>query len=400
MTKEFFEQLNIRRSLRAVILAVLLGCLNLLFFSVSIINQLTLIFQFCCLAALFVINRKSLTSKYRNFIASVCIISFLHSVLNGSGFGTVTNFINIILAFSMLTSMSYESKLMKKFDSIILLVLIAVLLIYSKKEGVYYIPIFLSPTQANSNLFLNPNGYATIALICGMLSTVVISRLDLEFARTKFALGVISFVIFGTVIYFTQARTSLVCFVIFEILCLFYTLFYTQAGKSFKRNTVFKGIVLSLLLSFAVAGIYMFLFAVVDDNFEILGKNIFTLRPQIWQDAFKQLSKSPIIGISNDYAFYGTYLNAHNGFIAILAYFGIIPFICFMIIICKGYFSTAQPDYVFNIYKCFAVAVLFFLSTFEAFMLDGNFYYLLLPILLCKEKVNDTKNNSLLLVRE
>lgn len=400
MSKQFYEQLNIKRSLRAVFLAVLVGCFNILFFSVSIINQITLIIQFCCLATVFVINRNLLTTKYKVFIASVCIISFLHSVLNGSGFGTVINFINIILAFSTLTSLSYERKLIRKIDSLILLALIALLLIYAKKEGVYYLPIFLSATQANSNLFLNPNGYATIALISGMLTTVVISRLNFEFARTKYALGAISFIIFVTVIYFTQARTSLVCYVAFEALCLFYSLFYTQAGKSFKRNTVFKGIVASLILSFAVVGIYMLLFAVLDNNFEILGKNIFTGRPQIWQDAFKQLSKSPIIGISNTYLFLDSYLNAHNGFIAILSYFGILPFICFIVIICKGYFSTNQTEYVFNVYKCFAVAVLFFLSTFETFMLDGNFYFLLLPILLCKEKVNDTKNNSLLLVRE
>lgn len=387
------QQINQRRTIWTMAVVIFIGCLNLLLLANSSFSQTTLLLQLCCLFIAFALNCYS--TKYLVLVFITCVLCAINSIVNGSGFGSVVNFINLILLFAILGCTYLNPKSLKRFDLLSFILLIIILVIYSKKQGIEYI------SRLNSASIMNPNGYATIVLSCGMLANIIISRFKIKTNFMRLVLAFASFAVFAIILYKTGARTSLGCYLIYEVLCLFYFVFYKRHNRRFKDKTVLKGIVFSLFISFAVVGIYLLLYKVLDADFMILGKKLFSGRQNVWNDAFEQIKNNLIFGISNHYKFVGIYLNAHNGFIAVLAYFGIIPFLLFIYIICKSF--SAKPSengFNYNVYKCFAIAIFFFVSTFESFILDGTFYFLMLPFLLNKEKDNDTKDDSLLLVRE
>lgn len=386
------QQINQRRTIWAMVVVIFVGCLNLLLLASSSFSQITLILQLCCLFIAFALNCYS--AKYLVLVFITCILCAVNSIVNGSSFGSVVNFINLILSFAILGCTYLNTKILKRFDLLSFILLIIILIIYSKKQDVEYV------SRLNSESVMNPNGYATIVLACGMLVNVIISRLRIKSNFMRFALAFLSLAVFAIVLYKTGARTSLGCYFIYEALCLYYFVLYKSRNRCFRDKTIFKGIVFSLIISFTVVGIYLLLYKLLDADFMILGKKLFSGRQNIWNDAFEQIKSNLIFGIPNHYKFAGIYLNAHNGFIAVLAYFGIIPFLLFIYIICKSFSAKpSETKFNYNVYKCFAVAIFFFVSTFESFILDGTFYFLMLPFLLNKEKDNDTKEDSLLLVR-
>lgn len=387
------QEINQKRTLWAMAVVIFVGCLNLIMLANSSFTQITLLIQLCCLFIAFALNCYS--TKYLILVFITCTLCAINAIINGSGYGSVVNFINLVLSFAIFGCTFLNTKSLKRFDIFSFILLIIIMIIYSKKQGIEYISRF------NSASVMNPNGYATIVLACGMLANIIISKLRIKSEVIQIIFALLSFVIFTFLLYKTGARTSLGCFFIYEVLCLFYYVFYKRRKRRFKDKTVLKGIIVSIIISFAVVAIYLLLYKLLDENFMILGKKLFSGREIVWNDAFEQIKNNFIFGISNSYQFMGTFQNAHNGFIAILAYFGIVPFGLFLYIIYKSFAaSPSKNEFNYDVYKCFAVAVFFFVSTFEAFILDGTFYFLLIPFLINKERTHDTEDNSLLLVRE
>lgn len=393
MNQTFKREINQKRTLWAMAFAIIVGCLNFIMFSSSSFTQISLILQFVCLLVAFALNCYS--TRYLVLVFITCSLCIINSMVNGSGYGSAVNFINLILSFAILCSAQLNLNKLKKFDLFFFIMLSIILVIYSKKQGIYYVSLF------NSENIMNPNGYATIVLACGMLVNIILSRLRIKTNFIRFILASVSFAVFAIVLYKTGARTSLGCYFIYEVLCLYYFVLYKSRNRRFKDKTVFKGIVFSLIISFVAVGAYLILYQITDADFMILGKKLFSGRQNVWNDAFEQIKNNLIFGISNTHLFAGEYLNAHNGFIAILSYFGIVPFILFIYIVCKSFAAAPSKNgFNYNVYKCFAVAIFFLVSTFESFIIDGTFYFLIIPFLLNKEKYNDTKDDSLLLVRE
>lgn len=169
---------------------------------------------------------------------------------------------------------------------------------------------------------------------CGlMLSMLFFAGVSKYVSERKISLLIFSVVCF-LVQFLFLCRTALMGEAIFLV-----GLLITRARKkTFRRSTVFWTIFLFSIGGVIFAWLYAdVLFSAVGyGKITILGKDLFTGRQAIWQNALQRIRNNPIFGVGGQLGvgedeIADSLENAHNQPLGILAAFGLLPFLFFYV---------------------------------------------------------------------
>lgn len=369
-----------------IVLMWMVSICNFIIFKNYAVEQIVLLSSavFSTLAVIPILYRKSEVIALSHFI--VLLFPFISALANGSGLGSMICMVNLFNILFLAREFTLTQKQHKILSLIVYFSTLFIMLLYIKKSGIMYVNII-------SGTDLNPNGYATIGLINAIIAVNVIINLKVK-NKTKYILNILYAFISIFILINTGARTSMVALLCYYILSL---IFYKK--KSFKKPELL--VIIFMICCFLFAFVYVFIHDYVSPDLEILGKKLFTGRQKIWLDIFNRLKTDWLFGFSNQVAFNDKWVNTHNAYLAIWGNLGILTFISFMIYLFysqKGKIKNCR----YNKHMYFAVFVMLFISTFEVFLLDGNYYFLVIPIFINKveAKESDKQDNPLLLVWE
>lgn len=313
----------------------------------------------------FIVMALALFSTFLVLISFVCIRQFIKNsiktlwivlfaifavsyFLHGSGVEYFVNTITLFMLVPIIPFIKIKSKTGNIF--LILYVIYCFLLIL-------FAPRIDEP--ANGVIEVNTNGssYAMFYLLCFMLilSTKVNNKI------VPVGISIIAFVfqlIFG-------GRSALIGTILFIIYILFV-----------KRLNITRRKICSIQFVLCLAGIvFAYVYSVI--LFEIIGhgqvlifgKDIFTGRQSIWQEAFIRLSDSVLFGIGNtlNVANYVGVVNLHNQMMGYLVCFGV----CFAFIIMWLISLSIGEIYKKGGTNC--VVILLLVSTITSYF-ETNFY--------------------------
>lgn len=367
-----------------IVLMWLVCVANFIVFRNRTLEQIVLICSaiFSSFAVVSVLSRQSEVKIATHFI--VLLLPLISTLANGSGFGSMLNMINLFNIILLAKEFPLSKKHYDWLGIITYLTTLGLLLLFFKKDGIMYDNIINGTEQ-------NPNGYASICLINAIIACSLISRLSNT--KLKISLNFIYAVIMLIVIYNTKARTSFIALILYYLICLVFA-----KKRSFKRPEwlVIGFLVCCMIVTIAYTIIYHF----VGDEFLIFGKKLYSGRQLIWTEIFKMLETDWLFGFSNSIKLVEWY-NTHNAYLAIWGNLGILTFVAFLIYLFYSQ-KTSYGKNCYDRYMYFGIFAVLFLSTFEVFLLDGNYYFLVLPLLINKVEVKsgDKQNYSLLLVWE
>jgi O-antigen ligase len=104
----------------------------------------------------------------------------------------------------------------------------------------------------------------------------------------------------------------------------------------------------------------------------VYGKNFFSGRQGVWQEALDLIQENFFFGNDNSYMFNNKMASAHNSLLALLFMFGIVPTIIAIVVMFRTYKYAAQRGTPLAIKLIFCCI---FIMTFETLLTDANTYY-------------------------
>lgn len=294
----------------------------------------------------FVIIGIFLDKKIRlNRLGYVLIVSIYYIValkINNGGIGSAFTFvvpIIMLFAFERASFTLFHEKIIKG--------MCIVLLIFSFIQSY----IYASDWWYFRFNAINPNTmgmYTEFAIMCWL----AFSDIRLEKLITALILLTIAIV---TLINFEARAGLLIVFVyIFGIM-------FPQ--RAVTKKSILFFMIASTILGLAIPFIYISLFR-NGVQYEILGKNLYTGRENIWLNMMEKLSMNKnawLFGLGSKTTFYyDHYTNIHNNFFAVIVDFGIIGFVLFYGMLLKQVFSIKH----FENRKICKLVIMFICYTF------------------------------------
>ncbi|MGN0797246.1 MAG: O-antigen ligase family protein [Christensenellales bacterium] len=340
----------------------------------------TVLLTICTAVMLF--QRGSISREYVIAVV-VIIIGAVNSIINGSGFGTIVNYANLILLLVYFSTFGISQRQKDVTQSLVIIAILTLLIIFSAQNPVstYYESIFPS---LNDNV-LNPNTVGLLYFFLLVYSIILVNKMPFSIPLKYF----VKIVLFAMIFYLswpTGARTSVVATGLFFVADILNVIPSKRNPVVLQRLYV-VGLVATLLFTL----FYMFLHKITNGNFEILGKNLFTGREVVWQEAYDLLKDNWLIGYDNHYAFLnGRVLNVHNSMLGVWIVLGIIPLIYCIKCIGDGFLMIAKSSRSRT--TMYALFAMLFIMIFETLLTDSDFYlyFVLLFLVSNKERGYDT----------
>lgn len=314
----------------------------------------------CFLVLIFSNLRKGKLSN--NFLLALigAGLAFVSTYINGSGLGSLFTYANLLMFLVLYSEIEITEKQKRTLYFIAMISLLVVVYIFSDLNVInnYYYSIFPEFTA----LRINPNTMGMIVFFLAFYLLYFCRGIKRIFLRRAVYFAVIVIVLYMLVP--SNARTSLFAFLLF--LCMSVLDF----GKR-KKTDSSKLFLILLLMSFFFVFIYIYL----SKNMEgliVFGKNFFSGRQGVWQEALDLIQENFFFGNDNSYMFNNKMASAHNSLLALLFMFGIVPTIIAIVVMFRTYKYAAQRGTPLAIKLIFCCI---FIMTFETLLTDANTYY-------------------------
>ncbi len=273
--------------------------------------------------SLFLLNAYNI-SLFQGFMF-VCVLCSYFAVylLHGSGFEYSLNLIAVIGLLSVIPYLDY-SGLVYKIMTYLFYAFIILIILFAPKTDL----------SASAGIVgfnnLNPNCSSLILLTT---SIFILKKISEEGNKNKKIILVILLIF----IYYFLLQFSSRIALISSVLALIYYFLRNHFNK-IKKNKVVLIAFIILLLSPIFCYIYsVTLFEIIGKgNLIIMGKDIFTGRQVIWQEAFEAIENNFLIGLGNTFksTFYASSTeasNLHNQMMGCLVCFGVVNMILFAV---------------------------------------------------------------------
>lgn len=372
----YIKQTGARSGKNAFLLSLLMASALLNFLITN--SVVSLIIQFPVALGLVAVNYR-LFGKFEKLVMLCGIVFIMVETVLYKDFGSSLTYLNSLVLIICFNNIALKRRHMSKiFIASSLLMLFFI--VTASRDGVYY--VFISGRQFNPN---------TIGILLFVALVLGVSGINNLFA-TKMAKRVLGIILFCVVVYLqiqTAARTTLAAEIMYVLI-----VFVRNKVKIFKNEKHFKAlIVFGFLVCLLIPVVYVALYNHMDgQSITILGKNLFTGRQNIWQDAFRMIGENPIFGVGNEEKYIGNFESAHNSMLAIWKTSGAILLILYVISFVIAKPKLAKQVDIDLFMRCAIIPVIF-IAAFETILTDSNLYvFALLPILnkvIVRRKVYD-----------
>lgn len=354
----------------------------ILFLFVAIINiiflrkyeKICLIIQFLLIAGVFFAIVPQLSIKYVSYML-VILYCGIATILNNSGLGVIITFVTLI----MILILGKETFLTRKeehyLDISFLVFIFLIIVIYYKKDGMYYI------SRLNQEK-MNPNSMATLILSFGFMLHNAVRNF---YKEKRYILNAAVFVCILYLLKETGARTAMLSYVVFIALILVFPKLKMN-NKAEENRRLTRMVLLACITNIVVVFVYIQLYYYIDgDELIVFGKNLFTGREAIWKEAIELYSNNFWWGISSKHVFCGQWKNTHNGMLTILCHLTIFGLIAFCILYSSS--VKCKSGEIINKYKAAAMIAFLIEATFENLIVDSAFFFVLIPFILNKRRI-------------
>lgn len=334
----------------------LLNCLKIFLYGNKVAEATIIIITVVSLLYLYLTSRIVGNMRTVLLLSCVAVSLFITAFVNG-GWGSVLNYIILMLSSILFCSYGVSAKKMKTIFTFNGVVLLFFLFSLSVKKS-YSSFVFYTIMGKK----INPNMIGMIAL---MTFFFLLNRICEIRSRI---LKLISILVVGGVCglytYISECRSVLLCLLVFLFLCFF-------KRRTFKQSTFRKMICASQIASLVFVAFYLYLYRQSFSPVEIdlFGKSFFSGRQIVWQSAFDVFLQHPVIGSGASVELESVKntltVSAHNTIMSILYIFGIVPTICYLLFLGKKYDNvTVYKPYRMNQFVVVSTLIITFLESF------------------------------------
>lgn len=322
---------------------------------------------------------------------ALLILFFIPYVIHLSGLEYFCNTISFLGILTILPYVAIRKRTIK--------ILLAFWFLY-----MVFMVVFTKSSRnfVNNHWFINPNLSSIMIFL-----TIFVVFCFIKVKYHKFKLRIVLLMIALTILQLTyKGRSALIGTFLVFVNMLFPKLERKLNARKCCRLTFF---IHTLSVCF-VAFYSITLFKIIGKgNLYIMGKDIFTGRQMIWQDAFSQLSGNWLFGIGNrlrSMKIYGNlFTNLHNQSMGYLVTFGLLAFISYVLLLSSLIKNLYKKNYVL---VAIFILILSLMAYFETLLYSSDNIRYILPILVVigyfdkknKRSSKVEEGYSLLLVRD
>lgn len=359
------QKVNAKSGKNAVLVSLLMISALLNFLIIN--SDVSLILQLLVAIGLILVNYE-LFGKFEKAAMFFGVVFIIIEIALYKDFGSSLIYLNSLMLIISFNNIALRRRHVGKIF-IISSILMLLIIVSASRDGVYY--VLISGRQFNPNM---------IGMLLFATLVLGISGINDNFARKEVKI-ISSIVLFGIVLYLqmqTAARTTLIAEILYVLVVL-----VRNKVKIFRHEKHFKVlIVFSFLICLLVPVVYVALYNYFDgQSFMILGKNLFSGRQDVWQDAFDMIGRNPVFGVGNEEKFSGVFDSAHNSMLAIWKTSGVILLVIYIIsfVIAK---PTLAKQVDINLFLRCAIIPVIFIAAFETILTDSFLYiFALIPLI-------------------
>lgn len=286
--------------------------------------------------------------------------------LNGS-FGVVITFYYVSISLMIFNNISITLKQVGFIRLVTATLLILLVLSFSYEWQYDLIWVY------DRDVLINTNTYAILWLLIYFNLCCYIELADLKISAKKiifFIITVISFLM----IWIAKCRSALLAAIFFLVFYLYKKLHY--------KKTLLLLVLLGVIFPVAYIWIYN-----TFGNIEFLGKSLFSGRQHVWNEVWKTIEISPIIGTGTVYKieWLGHVTDsAHNTYLGFWKTVGLIPLISFVYFMFSGKNTKLNNSKNDIAKKAFLACMI--ICVVETLLNDSNYNFLFLLLLLNGEE--------------
>lgn len=331
-------------------------------------NIIVLFLHFIGGFILFFNNYKSMRPGLMLLIVLDFVCMLIATVLHTS-LGSLLRSVNTVLFL-----LTFGQVVLKKshLRAVYLIISCFLLFIYltATRDGVFYISIFGQE--------LNPN---TMGFYIFIATSFIVAVLDSYKKKWLDFISLALFIVGTVLIWGTESRASMLALALSALGYLMRNIRLIADDKKYA-----KLLICGWIFAFLVMIFYVLLYkAVGEQEFIILGKNLFTGRERVWTSGFDMIASSPVFGVGFDPLYAGKWESGHNSLMGIWKVMGIVPMLVFIYL-----FSLPCDRYKgkYTVIRSLRITViaLIFIAAFEETFTEQSVYVLcLLPLI---NKVN------------
>ncbi|MBQ8299753.1 MAG: O-antigen ligase family protein [Clostridia bacterium] len=327
----------------------------------TMVVNASLILTFFMLILIWLLNISKFTAN-DFLVLLINIISITITLVFFPGMGVALNFLNLFIGFMIFNKVDFSEKA---------IIVTRVLLI------VGILSFFITSSfSINYNwvLFYDKNGSLInnnmVSLILVALYIHVSTLLLRKNKKWCYAIVITLFFLCFVLINLLACRSAMLFFILYGILTLFRKKILKQ------HNSMRKLCITFLIVSFCIPIIFLILYNRIE-NFEIMGKNFFSGREQVWLQAYQQIEISPVFGSGTEFAIKdGNRLteSTHNMLLGLWKNLGIMPVVSLLFY----YALNNRPKIETNI--IISIIAITSIACFESFLMDSSLYLLFLLV--------------------
>ena len=305
----------------------------------------------------------------------ILLLNLIFLTLNlfiNMSFGVVLNFYNIIITFLVLKNLQFSRQQIKRIRGVLVVCLIILLSSFSITQAYGSLLVYSGNTYINANTY----GILWLALFFNL---ILLIDLHVSNRLWKIWLLALTILISMSFIWASGCRTALFALVFFCVMCMM------------KKLDCKKVFVVLIVAGFILPSIYIALSEAYGDV-QLMGKNLFSGRQNVWAKTWEQIKLSPILGTGTTLMIdigNGNYTDsAHNVYLGIWKTIGIVPLVTFVVYLFK--FSNTQHHNTIG-KKAFLSCLL--VCIFETVLNDSNYNILYISLLMTVQEQKNNKEN-------
>ena len=370
---------------------LILAFLSIVFLAYENAGRIILLIESFLFFFILALNYETVYTRSRIALLLMNLVSLALTAMLYSGLGSILTYFNLLAAFFVFNNISLTKRELRGLRAITACLLLVYFLTSNIGRAYSFSELYdIFGNRVNSNVV----GMLLLALTFNGAGFLELLHVDKKY---RVFLVVLTLAAGGYLIYLSKCRSALISLAALAVLLLLRR--WVTGYRAYKILSVSV-----LILSLAITVLYVSMYDSYSE-LEILGKKLFTGREIVWRSAFERIKESVIIGNGNSVALDTvggrTTVTAHNMLLSIWYTIGIIPVLTtvffFVNRLDKG--KEGRAD---KFSRCALIASLL-VGFFESFYTDSTLHIFFLVLLLSnlntEDEKNDTKEDTLLLVR-
>ena len=355
-----FSNWRIKININSMLLILLVLLSNILLFCYSDTEKeiQVLVLMSVLIVALLIVNASSVINRNTLFALCVCIASIGVTCFTYGAAGTGLTVICVIICNIIFKNICLSKKM---FD----------LIHFLSAIGIIFFLVQFDITTISARFVVSPSGGYLNTNIYGILVLAVVFHLYciINVIKQKMVRKIVfvGITVYGAyLIWISGCRTAIISLCV----ALGLLLLKTKCYEADSYKMIIK-CVMWIIIIFPV--LYILLYHNTN-NMTFLGKNLFSGRQLIWENAFKSVLEHPVLGSGNSIKIYsgGLYTEVcHNMLISVLKAFGTVPFFMFV----NSFYNKSNiknMKCIVNKYAQFAFISCLFIGIGENFMTYGQ----------------------------